>query len=450
MIPTSSIVAIDDNQDELDAIMNALRSIDLACLPVKVTAAKPNVARPLTGVRLVFFDINYLAGTSNEAILFETAATVLEKVLAPDNGPYVLVTWSTKSDKHDALMQFFAEKVPEIPTPAMSGYLRKERFINAASDLASEIRSVLGAQPQVEALMQWEGAARRAAGDVINSLLELTPRDARFLGTAGTDLHGLLAKVANNAVGPANAAADRRGAVHEALVPILFDRLIHQVPEDGEIDLWSRAIDFEKAPATDKAHQRKLNGLSHIAREVSALVAGDRGVVFTVAPSAGQLMADRTGLQLTDIAGDFVAMPTDKKGNRQPVDVKLLEEHARWVFIGVRAICDQAQSKGTLKPVVLALEIPADWEKLKGQPMQHQGHGAICISPPFSVPSSDDATSTERKLLIDWHWTLSLSTKEVEGAEKLYRVREPLMSQITSQMSSYISRPGIIDYTAKA
>lgn len=456
MIHPSPIIAVDDNQGELDAIVAELRRQDLACLPVKVTSVKPDIRKPLKGVRLVFFDINYLPGTASDAVLFNTAAAVLEQVLAPDNGPYVLITWSSKSDKHEQLMQHFADQVPEIPAPAASGFLRKELFTtprpkgSAPLNLAQEIRMVLEAHPQVEALMQWEGAARRAAGEVICSLLDLTPRSARFQGTASNQLHGILSKVAVEAVGEAGAKADRRGAVHEALVPILFDRLVHHDAIGGEAEMWARAIDFKTAPVVSQADGRLLNGLSHIARKESGpMDPGDRGVVFTVPPSAAGLLADRTGLSLAKIAADFVQMQ-GLPGNqpRPPVDLAVLDQHARWVFVGVRAICDQAHDKGVLRPVVLGLEIPADWKVGKGGPLQRVMHGALSETPAFALPAAAGAALPARRLLIDWHWAVSLSAAEMARADVLYRIREPLMSQVSTQMGGYISRPGIINFDA--
>lgn len=449
MIPASPVIAVDDNQEELDRIVAALRSLDIACLPVKVTAVRPNVREPLTGVRLVFFDINYLPGTASDAVLFATAAAVMERVLSPENGPYVLITWSSKSDKHAELMAHFADHVAEIPTPALTGRLAKERFTGprAAGEpsLADEIRSVLTDHPQIEAIMHWEDATRRAAGDVICSLLNLLPRSGRFAVTADDELHGLLGQIAKSAVGAAAAATDRRGAVHEALVPILFDRLIHQAPTEGEDAIWRRAITFAAdMPAGNRAHGPRLNALSHIARSDSGpMQPGDRGVVFTLPPSAGRVAAEKANISMPVLAADFVRMWGPN--NEYPVvDIDLLEQHARWVFIGTKAICDQAQDKGVLRPVVLALEIPASWKELKGQPWQFQGHGAISTTPAFPPPDIGGAAAV--RLVIDWHWTLSFSDQELAGANVAYRIREPMISQISSQMAGYTARPGIINF----
>lgn len=453
MIHPSSVIAVDDDPQELATIVQALRQLDVACLPVLVEGTKVNIQAPLSGVRLVFFDINYLKAVTNDVAMFEAAATILCKVLAPDNGPYVLITWSSKADKHEGLMAHFAAHVAEIPPPAVTGFLQKEKFTpdGAAKDggasLREQIMSVLANQPQIRALMQWETSARRAAGDVICSLLDLFSREDRFAARYGPALHGVLTHIARSAVGSENVAADRRGALNEALVPMLFDRLMHQLPADGEVELWADAITLApEVSSPDPAHGPHLNALSHIARAGSGpMVAGDRGVVFTLPNGVGEMMAARTQRTLQEIAGDFVSSQAKGQNKASPPDVAEVAQHCRWVFVGMRAICDQAQAKGIMRPVVLALEVPGTM-KDKGLGLRFNNHGAISVTPCFMVPPPGGGAPSNRRLIVDWHWTTSLSDVEMAGATLLYRVREPLMSQLASQMSGYSARPGIITF----
>ena len=162
MIHPPAIVAVDDNPEELAAIVAALRKLDASCLPVLVTGVQPDVAAPLRGVRLVLFDVNYLPGVNSGTAMFETAATVLERVIAKDNGPYVLLTWTSKSNEHEALMAHFA-CIDDLPTPAVTGFLAKERFMISGAEsgdareggrsLSEEIGALLASHPQVDALM---------------------------------------------------------------------------------------------------------------------------------------------------------------------------------------------------------------------------------------------------------------------------------------------------------
>ena len=453
MIPSPTVIAVDDDAEELASIVAALRALDVACLPVQVGGAKPNLAAPLKGVRLVFFDINYLSSVVSETAMYETAATVMTGVLAPDNGPYMLITWSSKSDKHDALMQYFAIMVPEIPAPAATGYLQKELFTpdgvaaDGGQSLRDAIVSVLADRPQVKALMTWERAARHAAGDVLCSLFDLYSREDRFGGKLDAHLHDLLHEIAGKAVGFGNVAADRRGAIDEALVPVLFDRLIHRVPDAEEDAAWASAIPLAQGvKVASTGHGARLNALSYVAKPGSGIMeAGDRGVVFQTQVDPAELLSTRSGLEPAVLAADFLTMKIAKAEGLAPLDMEALAASCRWVFVGVRAICDQAQNKGKLRPVVLALEVPAAW-KDRGDGFRHQNHGAISKTPTYTVQSKGQAEPDRCRLLIDWHWTISLGEAELVGSTVLHRIREPLMSQIASEMSGYVARPGIIDF----
>lgn len=452
MIQPPSVIAVDDDPSELRTIVDALRHLDVACLPILANGTSVDIQAPLRGVRLVFFDINYLKGVTNEVAMFEAAATILTKVLAPNNGPYVLITWSTKSDTHDRLMMHFAEQVPEIPAPAVTGYLQKERFtpagaaLDGGASLREEIMRVIADHPQIEALMRWEASARRAAGDVVCSLLDLFSRQDRFAARVGGNLHSILTHVAKAAVGAGNVASDRRGAIHEALVPILFDRLTHESPNADEEDLWQRAITLQGVAPPPPDHGPKLNALSHIARVGSGpMEPGDRGVVFTLPAGAGSVLAQRAGINLQDVAADFLSSFPVGAQDPLPPDMDELQANCRWAFVGVRAICDQAQSKGVMRPVVLALEVPGSLRS-GGRGLRLTNHGALSMTPKFSIPLVNGGSEQERKLVIDWHWTTSLAPAEMIGATVLYRLREPLMSQIAGQMSGYTARPGIITF----
>jgi hypothetical protein len=300
--------------------------------------------------------------------------------------------------------------------------------------------------PQIEALMGWETAARRAAGDVVSSLLDLFSREDRFTANVGDELHGVLTHVAKESAGANNVAADRQGAIHEALVPILFDRLIHNTPADGETERWERAITLaDGVPDVRGKHGARLNALSHIARpSPSPMSAGDRGVVFKLRADIGHLMAQRSGLSVQQVAGDFVST---KVAGGQPTlpDMAEVADKCRWVFIGVRAICDQTQSKGVMRPVVLGLEVPATLKE-GGVGLRLQSHGAIQTTPVFSIALAAGSAEEARRLVVDWHWLTSLALPEMADAEILYRLREPLMSQISSQMACYTARLGIITF----
>lgn len=454
MIHPPAVVAVDDRPEELAAIVQALRSLDVACLPVLVNGAQVDLQGPLTGVRLIFFDINYLGGVTAKVAMYETAATVLLKVISRGNGPYILVTWTSKPEDHDALMKYFAEKVPDLPVPAVSMSLPKEKFLLAGDQagqgraggpsLRDEIRTMLSEHPQVGALMQWEMSARTAAGDVVASLLDLFSREERFSGKCGEQLERLLAHMALRAVGPTAAALDARAALNEALVPILLDRMMHQSPDAGGAGLWTQAIKNAGVPKPiSPDHAPLLNALSHLALPNSGpMKAGDRGVVFTLSGDTGEKIAKLAGISVEEMASQFMEVSAGDKASA-PSSANMV--NCRWVLIGVRAVCDQAQSRGILRPTVLALEVPGDLLHGKKKGFRIRDHGAATLTPVFSLKDADGKDRNFR-LVANWHWTMSIGEQELTTATVHYRLREALINQICAFMSDYTARPGIVTY----
>lgn len=455
MIHPPTIIAVDDTDRELHAITQALRSLDMACLPVKVSGLEVDIAQPLTGVRLVFFDINYLPGVSSKVQMFEVAATILQKVISKDNGPYVLITWTSKSDQHEELMEVLSE-VEEIPTPAVSASLAKEKFVivgdrigegkGGGANLWDEIRAVFTSHPQIRALMQWELSARRAAGEVVCSLLDMFERKERFIGFDEGKLKTLLTHMAVCAVGEKNVAGDRRAAINEALAPILFDRLVHQSSSDDEEEMWKQAMEPDGVPLRIGLDQaQRLNTFSHIALPGSgSMQGGDRGVVFTLSNPIETLMAERANITVQELASEFVEFMPPKTSKSLLPDLAELEKSCRWVLIGTRAVCDQAQARGTLRPVVLGLEVPHEVVSQKSG-LRLRKHGAASITPSFAV-LNNDGTLSGRCVIVNWHWMTSFSMAEITGGVVLYRLREALVNQVSASMSGYTARPGIVQF----
>lgn len=456
MIHPPTVVAIDDQKNELDAIVSALRGLDVACLPVLVAGTSVDLKKPLTGVRLLFFDINYLPGGLPKIAMFEAAATVLMKVIAPDNGPYVLVTWTTKSSDHSELMAHFADNIPDLPAPAVSASMAKEKFNLSGPDIGSaknggpslrdQIQNILAEHPQVAALMNWEMNARRAAGDVVSSLLALFTRADLFSGRCGLDLEQLLTYMAAKAVGLPNIPNDPRAALNEALGPLLFDRIMHQPIDNESADLWTKAVaQSGRENSINPTHAPLLNAINHIAFDSSGpLVPGDRGVVFQLERDTGESLAEYAGISSSAIATQYMEVLDGKPPVlRGPVDKEMTE--CRWVLLGTRAVCDQAQNNGILRPVVLGLEVPAMLEYGKKLGFRIKSHGAAFCTPPFTMRNAS-GDSPVRVLVLNWNWTVSLCANDFLNAKGIYRLKESLMNKVSSTMSAHAARPGIIEF----
>jgi hypothetical protein len=254
--------------------------------------------------------------------------------------------------------------------------------------------------------------------------------------------------MATCAVGSDNVATDRRAAINEAFAPVLFDRMIHGSAVAGEAELWAKALTLGSGlTSPDASHMHRLNALSHIALPGSGpMQAGDRGVVFAPSPSAGQYMANKAGKTVAQVAAEFVQI--SKRGVLKPAEPTLedLEPTCRWVMIGLKAACDQANNRGILRPAVLGLEVPASVLAKKGDGLRFRDHGAMFQTPIFELETNVAVLRGGRAIIVDWHWVTSLGPVELEGATVLYRLREAAMTAMGTGVSNYSSRPGIINF----
>ena len=184
MIPQPSIVATDDNEQHLGAIVRCIQKMGAACLPLPFTDGDVQLGRALNAVRLLFFDLHYVPGTPAGPALYAIAAGVLERVVRPGNGPYVLIIWSSHADEYEDFLRHVSDEYPDIPPPATSAFMDKTPFLLGGAEggdisedhfeaLAARIQEIVDEIPQVSALLNWEDTGRAAAGDVIDSLVDL-------------------------------------------------------------------------------------------------------------------------------------------------------------------------------------------------------------------------------------------------------------------------------------
>ena len=373
MIPQASIVATDDNRQHLNAIVNCFEMLGTACLPLQYLDGELKIVRKLTSVKLVFFDLNYVPGVPSGPMLFDIAAGVLQQVVQPNNGPYVLVTWSSHADEHQEFLRHVCVNCPEIPPPSASTFLDKIPFISGSGsgagiqgekvvEMARVIAEMIDSIPQVAAMLHWEETGRSAAGEVISSLVELIPRECCFLGKSGRPLEDLLLKIARTAVGKNNVGGNRLAAINDGLGPILLDQLMHTT-EGRQQELravWERALpDLDRDVGLTVEQVGELNARTLVSsRDVTGVAPGDRGAVCTLGERLqGAVFTDTFGMDSRTLVGSFVAL----KPNERMLDEareRFLGE-CQWRLVGSRAACDQAQGHGdVIKRVFLALEVP--------------------------------------------------------------------------------------------
>src|SRR3954468_1014251 len=95
MIGNTALI-IDDKESDGMAITKTLWRKGHPCLFFEYSAEKlAEDYEKLSGVRIIFQDINLLNGTSPSKSDYDQAVLVIDKLLDDQNGPWLLATWST-------------------------------------------------------------------------------------------------------------------------------------------------------------------------------------------------------------------------------------------------------------------------------------------------------------------------------------------------------------------
>ena len=94
----SKVVVIDDQIDEALPLIKLLSEKGATTLYYSgVPEEMPE--SPLVGVRLVFCDLRFSTTTDSKSIISNILA-MLRKIISENNGPYILIVWSTHQDEY--------------------------------------------------------------------------------------------------------------------------------------------------------------------------------------------------------------------------------------------------------------------------------------------------------------------------------------------------------------
>ena len=446
MIPTANIVVVDDREEDLSAIVSSLWKMNAACLPIHVVGGIPNISRPLKGVQIVFFDILYTPTVPSGAAAYDSAADVLRRVIADDNGPYVLITWSTVSIDHDEFMTRLSDVHTDVPPPAASAALSKAKFSAGAKtgekkldELRRDIQKVVAKCSQVDALFVWQESAQEAARSVCGSILNMVDRNERFTGGAGASLERLLRAIVREAVGKTNVERDRLRALNEGLGPILLDRLTHTSASNSSSKKILRAAipDPKPTPKLSGPEITSLNNMHSFSfTNPSGVSLGERGAVCTL-PDAlkGNGFWTFSGMRQHEAFKYFVVA----KGTGTTPNWNVLKKNFEWVLVGLTAPCDEAQAKAThLRRVALALEIP--------DPIPSKFKRVAENSPATADTPAYFFDGMQRKLVFNWLFVSSVAQGKWIGSIVRFRIRDPLMSDLGTKFTAHAARLGHIAF----
>jgi hypothetical protein len=432
------VIAIDDQQSDLQGIVKALHRTGVGVLPFHYTGST-SLRKCFPGVRIVFSDISVLASGGQPHQQHAAVAAILDQLLEPDNGPWILVAWTSSPDQVGELHQTLANTLGAGRAPLASLALAKSEFLTPngnfrIGEIAKAIEERVTADPTVGAIFDLEIRASEAARDITRSIVEL--------GSGGE--HPTVADVLKALSKAADASADASPElVFQTIAPAFQDRLVKKRISKSERRMWDAAFGKSQNHNLSTAQSAFLNTSLHL--DPNAKVS-DRGSLSSVPQASHKLLRRATGIELSELVfRHFLERPkmisslkrihkdTNPPNTPTPSDTVLTESFLNvvsWWLIEAVPSCDVSNNKRGLRRSLVGLGVPVS---MGGQ--TKAGDHVIKL-PTLQIGGS------ELDLFISAKVTLSPPQGRLAKLKPLGRLRDPVLDCVLQHVAGSQSRLG--------
>jgi len=182
VLKTTKVVVIDDQPEEAMPVVEALGKMGVGAVYLNPTRRLPD--SPLSGVRVLFLDMDLEGSAGEDKRVVGHTLSVLEKVVARDSSPLVIITWT----KHEEYLDIFKKRLCEewhALTPGfVSSIPKPDRFDeDIITQIAHEIVNLIDNSFPLKLLWSWEQLVHDAAVETTSSLAALATTDAALATT---------------------------------------------------------------------------------------------------------------------------------------------------------------------------------------------------------------------------------------------------------------------------
>jgi len=433
MFTPARYVVLDDEASELATLIDALHILGAPCIGIRFDPLGLPEPALFQGLRILFSDLHLVKAQPAGVQHYNTLASLLDRCIPAQHGPYLLVLWTSHEHERAALTDRLEELLPAEKRPLAVLALDKTRFRIGngwdAESLRQSIREQIASMPQLEALLSWERDVLAAANETLGLLGGLIPNEQRSIGTYPAALDHILSILATAAAGETNAPNDRKGAVNAALSPLLTDRILNR-PQDPEGDaLWERAVTFQPGPPLDAAQKARMNRMLHLAVPPGEAVSrSDWGAVI---PLDGVRLADDAMRARFGVTAGHLREHEFKLKQTRRTEGQL-------VVVRGGAACDYAQGHSGPVSLLLGLLVPSGALSDK-----KRGNAIRTCDGEFELAGYDEPVS----LLIHARFGTTIVAEELEHwPAAILRVRDELLATILVHAATHTMRPGTLHF----
>ncbi len=423
------IVVIDEEQEQLDEMTNAFREVGIGCMPIQYNSMYQGEA--YIGVELLFLDINLNpgGGQANNTI-YGYLADAIMKYISSENGPYVLVFWTTLPDLVDGF-KTYVERDNTSPIynqrPIYVETLPKDDFIVRPRESIDLVMN----KPIVKLIFSLNKRLHEASTNVFKELLNCVPFSDRWGDNEAyfQNLKKMFTKIAVTSVGKENAVNIPDKAIFEVVGKEMTHHLIRTAGNEWKNFLEINSDIAEEAKnITNQEWQYHLNTVFHV--EVEPSDSFQRGAILT-----GKKWEFDTliGMDLYEWYLMEFELNRTQGGGFTIVPVAM----------EISPACDYAQGNLRLYKYLLGVcwisnEKPSNGiEQFKKPPFKKRDRHIIM--PTFKK------NGEYYKMVFSYNYIVGLKSTIINKLELLFALRDEMVTYVTSSAADYCSRIGIIN-----
>lgn len=432
----------------------------------------------LSGVRTIFQDLSLISTSSPDITDFDAAAETIENILDENNGPWLLITWSTWAESDtDFPKELFDHLQQELPvslrpfdyitinkslfTPGLDHNPVSPPNNDSLTQLHGIIENKILERYGLKYLIGWEQAAKKAIHSALAELTNIASGHAQ----SNEVLHKIFENIAESATGKSTNITALNAGTSETLTDIIKDKIENQIPNN--------IVDFEHVIQSARDNRGlDMTGLSSWKESINRAIHFDMsekvkqyhkpGNVYNI----NEKVIDFGIRSFPDSISNVRALSKFKRKNffcflDDERDLKNeVSERSDLVCLDITPPCDHANNKAEWNKYIVGIILKDDDDKFcklvknicndtGSVRVREDGirliNDSLILLPKYA---NDDGSGSLYRVVLNAKLTFSIPVNMCEAALgnlQLMRARENILSDIRSWFIRQATRPGIVE-----
>lgn len=443
------IIVVDNEEDQIAFIKERFESINLPALfslynPMDVPES------PYTGIRLAFFDIKLHAGDDTNSIqTIYSFINALKSHISIDNGPYILIFWSTHTDLIDKITEIIETREKEhVPRPILIRSIDKT-VISTSDKLDKEIRDAISNE-YFDLLFNYENSISKAAGLTLQTVFDVISGDSKWGDNEPFVLNfdSIFSKIACHTLGFEHAKQVPDKAIYKALSPILnshIDRVSKGNMWEQKLLPLASAHKESDIILGDSYKNSLLNSMYHV-DTISKIELTSRGGVFVLefldfVPTEFKPEYFFSLSPYFKEIQSYISNHFYRVNDSAGIDLKdNILGNSRFIAVEISASCDHSQNKSRNNKYVLGLLSPSFDTKT------HLDQKSISDALLFRELPTIVYEGKEYSLWLNLNFVFSDLVTSPRVKKPLFILKKELVDLIGNRYANHVSRIGITSF----